>query len=390
MRKIISFALITALLATQLWSKPIIEKRAHVPLPKNTNWTYQATLSQKIANSGEGNSVALSGDGATLAVMGDSAQIYHRSGSSWIHETTLTQSGSVVALSKDGKTLAIGDPDFNNSGAIFLYYKFDSAWRYWTMLTQGIENAYEGYSIALSDSGDVLLAGLPGSNNGAGSLAVYQIANQTWFHFATFSQGVPNAQEGLAVALSSNFQTIAAGSPSFNMSAGATQIYTKYYFTWRYNTTLTQAIPNAKEGRALSLSADGNLLAVGSPHCWSNSVAYTGITYIYQNQAGNWRYQAGLSLQEPYSYEGTAVALSADGTTLMAGAPQLGTPFEPWTIGGTQVYVRSSDAWWHLTTLTQKKGGDEGFSVALSNTTFAAGAPTLWENTGATQIYTAS
>ena len=140
---------------------------------------------------------------------------------------------------------------------------------------------------------------------------------------------------------------------------------------WHLQALLTQNITKSHEGRALALSADGNTLAVGAPgYIWHGK---GGVAQIYVRSGVIWTHQATV-LQyttDDSSQEGYSVSLSADGNMLAIGDPE-------WDKGATQIYIRSGTIWTHQATLTQN-GRDfsyEGWSIALTpdGSTLAAGS----------------
>lgn len=132
-----------------------------------------------------------------------------------------------------------------------------------------------------------------------------------------------------------------------------------------------------------ALSADGNTLAVGASRedgggedPSDNSAEQSGAVYVYVRSAeGVWTQQAYLKSATPAAdeYFGLDVGLSADGNRLAVGAPLGGA-------GAVHVFQRDGSAWQRQSVLTAS-GGEQGdvlgVSVALSadGTTLAAGAP---------------
>lgn len=77
-------------------------------------------------------------------------------------------------------------------------------------------------------------------------------------------------------------------------------------------------------GQSVSVSADGNTLAVGAPGARLNRGE---VFILVRDGAGRWVHQAAFlaSNAEEYDKFGTAVSLSADGNTLVVGAPWEGS-----------------------------------------------------------------
>jgi hypothetical protein len=309
-----------------------------------TQWQLQGTISQKIAQSLEGSSVALSSDCSTLATGAPrynnntgAAQIYVQSNTLWQNQATLSLqeanalAGSSIALSADGNTLAIGAPSYKqNIGATFIYIRSGTTWSYQSLLTQQIVAAYEGSSVALSADGTILAAAAPGEPGVFGATQIYTLIEGQWVHQATLSQ-INQLNRGCqSVSLSADGTTLAASNYGYNNNTGITFIYTLSGSTWSQQTTLSQNSVGSFEGTSVSLSADGNTVAVGA----TNLNGYMGGTQIYSKVNNVWTYQATTSQKIQDSEEGSAVSLSGDGSTLAVGAPFFNS-----TQGVTNVYV---------------------------------------------------
>ncbi len=94
------------------------------------------------------------------------------------------------------------------------------------------------------------------------------------------------------------------------------------------------------------------------------------MTNMYSRNNGNWTLIASLSQDNNGSNEGSSVSISADGTTVAAGAPSLMQSFPPFLIGGTQLYKVANNQWYHSTTLTQATHSAEGCSVSRQGEKF--------------------
>jgi hypothetical protein len=287
-----------------------------------SSWIPQATLSANVTGSSEGVDVALSADGSTLAAGAPyynhigTVEIYVRSESSWTHQAYLPASeqnlGAAVALSADGNTLAWGTPGYANGyGQTIILGRSSGTWSVLWGATQFVANSNEGWAVALSSDGTTLAAGAYIYGN-TGATQVYVQDGYQLNHQATLSQKYPNSFEGISVSLSADGNTLAAGAYGTNNNTGATQIYFRTGTSWTYQATLSQNISGSMEGSSVALSADGNTLAVGAPAYDNN----TGTVHVYTRTGTAWSLQASLSNSSSGSYEGDSVSLSADGNTL--------------------------------------------------------------------------
>jgi FG-GAP repeat protein len=214
-------------------------------------------------------------------------------------------------------------------------------------------NGYEfGRSLALSAAGDTLAVGAFGESSSAtgingfqhdasvhGSGAVYvfdHIGVGSWAEQAYVKASNTGAgdQFGAAVALSADGDTLAVGAFSEASSttgvdgnqaddsmpqAGAVYVFTRSGGAWTQQAYLkaSNTSVGAAFGFAVSLSADGDTLAVGAVN-----EASSGAVYVFVRTGTIWAQQAFLKASNPDVNDqfGGAVSLSGDGSTLAVGA----------------------------------------------------------------------
>jgi FG-GAP repeat len=231
-----------------------------------------------------GSAIALSGNGNTLAVgasfessaltgirsgpvsevtagngssMSGAAYVYLRTGTTWTQQAYVKASntgdfdmfGSAVALSSDGNSLAVGAPGEASSGT-------------------GIDSASDELA------------------SGSGAVYVYSRSGSTWLQqaFVKATNTGSNDSFGSAVALSGDGNTLAVGAPMEDGSgfgavgitgavyddlaadAGAAYVYTRSGGTWSTQTFVKASNSGTGDqfGWALTLSDDGNTLAIGA------------------------------------------------------------------------------------------------------------------------------
>lgn len=201
-------------------------------------------------------------------------------------------------------------------------------------LLQGIPQVDEhfGQSMALSDDGTILVIGVPDALGKAGIVRIYEQKDGSWV-VSSFLSG-RNAGDGFgsAVALSSDGRVLAVSEPSFNNNAGNVRTY--LYSPSGYTSLQEIQGENASDlfGTAISLSSDGQRLAVGVPH-HSNSDdqerLLSGRAKVFELSVENneWRSisdgsdGALLSGTDVRDRFGLTVDLNDDGSLLCVGAP---------------------------------------------------------------------
>lgn len=185
---------------------------------------------------------------------------------------------------------------------------------------------------------------------------------------------------GTAVAMSADGNTLVVGAPSEASNAtginadgqgnnsvpgaGAVYVFTRNGGAWSQQAYIKASNTETGDlfGYAVAVSADGNTLAVGAPGENSSAMANetnndaddAGAVYVYTRNGNAWMQQAYVKASNPGLDDqfGEAVAMSADGNTLVVGAPQEDSNAmadeannDAGDAGAAYVYVRSGNVW---------------------------------------------
>ncbi len=282
--------------------------------------------------------------------------------------------GASIALSADGNTVAVGadceaGPDILDfcAGAVYVFVRNGDNWYAQSRLTVPIYDSDQhfGWSLAINADGSTLAVGTPGDGSaatgingdprqlgpiGAGAVHVFVNVAGVWseqaYVKASNTNTVPadakfrgsGGQFGESVALSADGSTLAVGaiqesSPATGVNgdqhqndeaagAGAVYVFTRDNLTWSQqayikasNTAYGQLL-----GMAVALSADGDTLAAGAVG-ESSIVANSGAVYLYSRRHSTWTQDEMVKASNPeaVSYFGGTLALGADGTVLVVG-----------------------------------------------------------------------
>jgi hypothetical protein len=301
--------------------------------------------------------------------------------------------GSSVALSALGSTALVGEPfGHSDAGAAYVFTLRNGTWSRTAELTASDAAPGDGFgnSVGLSASGSTALAGAPFRHSSAGAAYVFTLRNGTWSQTAelTASDAAPLDWFGLSVALSASGGTALAGAPRHHPSAGAAYVFTLRHGTWSQTAELTapDAAPLDWFGGSVALSASGGTALAGA----QSHNAEAGAAYVFTLRAGTWSEIAELTA--PFSASGgglgLAVTLSGLGSTALAGA------FGRYPVtGAAYVFTLRHGTWSRTVELTASDaapGDGFGNSVALSasGSTALAGAPSRNANTGAVYVFT--
>lgn len=207
--------------------------------------------------------------------------------------------GGAVVLSTDGSTLAVGAlyADVNGNadqGSVTVFTRSGGKWAEQGVLTvDGAANDWFGYSIAMSSDGGTIAVGAVyatvDGNKAQGSASVFARQGGKWSlqKTVTAADGAAGDLFGYSVSLSADGGTLAVGATGSDVDGNADQ-GTASVFTrdggWALQATLTTATAAAKAnfGTSVSLSADGNTLAVGGPN------AGAGAANVFTRANGAW------------------------------------------------------------------------------------------------------
>ena len=208
-------------------------------------------------------------------------------------EASYDNSGGSVSISSDGNRVAIGA--FGNDGDTY----------------------YSG-----KDLGHV-------------RIYLYIDSSDRWEQLGQDIDGESYDGSGASVSLSSDGSRVAVGAPlSSNDSgyySGVARIY-KYYNSGQWE-QIGQDINGENDydasGYSISLSADGSRVVIGAPRNSNDNGFYSGHARVYEyNNSGQWE-QIGKDLdgQDDNDSSGESVSISADGNTVAVGAPENGNGY---------------------------------------------------------------
>ncbi len=288
--------------------------------------------------------------------------------------------GYSVALSEDGRTLAVGSPDEegsssgvngpeNNllrSGAVYVYSKSGMSWEQQAYIKANNPDFvdYFGRFVSLSADGNTLAVGSMfedgGSSdingldnnllNDAGAVYIFTRTEMTWSQQAYIKPTNPGENDwfGQSVSLSSDGNTLAVGAIKEDGDAvgingidnnalndtGAVYIFSRDGIAWMQQAYVKASNPNSSDyfGQSVSLSSDGNTLAIGSHFEDGSSASINGIdnnllensgaVYIFSRSGAAWSQQAYVKANNPDSGDlfGNSISLSSDGNVLAVGA----------------------------------------------------------------------
>jgi hypothetical protein len=315
------------------------------------SWTQLgADINGEAAGDNSGLSVSLSSDGTTVAIgaygndgNGNNSghvRVYKYNGTAWTQlgsdidgEAANDNSGYSVSLSSDGTTIAIGaylnDDNGNDSGHVRVYQYSSNVW---TQLGLDIDGDTagdrSGYSVSLSSDGTIVAIGAylnDDNGNDSGHVRVYQYSSNVWTQLGLDIDGdTAGDRSGYSVSLSSDGTTVAIGAIGNDVNgsnSGHVRIYSYNGSAWtQLGTDIDGEAAGDQSGYFVSLSSDGNTLAIGAPSNDGNGSG-SGNVRVYNYNGSAWT-QLGTDIdgEAAGDQSGYFVSLSSDGTTVAIGA----------------------------------------------------------------------
>jgi hypothetical protein len=297
--------------------------------------------------------------------------------------------GTSVSLSATGNTLAVGATgersDANginmnqgnaangqNYGAVYVFIRSDTVWDQQAYVKASNSDASDffGAAVSLSATGNTLAVGASGEGSDAnginmnqgnatngqnyGAAYVFTRSDTVWSQqtYVKASNSDANDFFGAAVSLSAAGNTLAVGASGERSRAigidgdqgnatsgldyGAAYVFSRDDTVWSQQAYVKASNTGVDDffGAAVSLSADGNTLAVGATAEGSNSIGIdgeqgdassgfaSGAVYVFNRIDMRWSQQAYVKASNTNAKDffGAAVSLSADADTLATGA----------------------------------------------------------------------
>lgn len=294
--------------------------------------------------------------------------------------------GGALSISRDGNTIVVGANQFgrNGPGAAYVFVRPATGWSTTSSFaaklqaSNGLAGDQFGNSVAISNDGSTVAVGA----DGAGAVYMFVRPSGGWAGSSPLQEtneilGSP-AGFGFAVSLSGDGNTLAVGASNAQNEA-------EVFVTTNGWTSFTSAQLTASDGStgnflgfSVQISSDGNAIVAGASGATIGSNSFQGAAYVFVKSASGWvtaTETAKLTASDgAYGDElGYGVAISGDGSTIVAGAPfaQIGaTP----NAGAAYVFVMPAGGWASSTEVAKLTESDvstqKGFfagTVAISS-----------------------
>ncbi len=285
-----------------------------------------------------GFSVSLNASGTVLAIGARSnddvgynaghVRIYQYLDGTWIQlgedidgENIGDEAGQSISLNNDGTVIGIGaalsDSNGDNSGQVRVFSYIGENWVQIGNTLIG-EDSYEmfGNSICINETGKILAVGAPGFND-EGTVYVYELTDDEWTQIGDKIVG-----NGSKLSLSADGSIVAIAQPGSNSETGRVVVYENNNDEWipLGNEIVGEAVGDLF-GTSIDISADGSTLAAGAESNDGNG-DYSGHVRVFKLLSGEWNQTGGdIDGEAPGDHSGISVSISADGSTFAVGAP---------------------------------------------------------------------
>jgi hypothetical protein len=327
-----------------------------------------------------------------------SAYVFQRNGDDWVETAKLTASdgaefdefGGAVSISGDYAVVGAREKD-DGSGAAYVFYHTGSDWIETAKLTPTDASAGDYFGTAVSISGDLVVVGAEHDDdraNNSGAAYIFQRFDADWVEAAklTASDGVVGARFGISVAISGDTVIVGAefDSPSNDeYESGSAYIFQRSNGDWTEVAKLRASNGNVfhRFGGAVSISGDTVIVgAVGDDSYGNNS----GAAYVFQESEGDWVETAKLTASDgaAYGFFGGSVSISGDRVIVGAVEGNNGgyavTQTDVCNFGSAYIFLRSGGEWVEtakLIAFDQEVDDYFGRSVSLSDDDAIIGAP---------------
>jgi Flp pilus assembly pilin Flp len=236
---------------------------------------------------------------------------------------SLSSDGSVVAIGAYGN-----DGNATDAGHVRIYKNISGTWTQVGADIDGeAANNYFGNAVSLSSDGTIVAIGAyanDGNGTDAGHVRVYKNISGTWTQVGADIDGeAASDHSGVSVSLSSD-GSIVIGAVNHN-GTGHVRVY-KYISSTSTWTQLGSDIDGEYGsdyfGSAVSLSNDGTILAIGAQYNDGKNGRFSNVgqVVIYENISGTWSKVSSIFGEGANDHSGWSVSLSSDGNTVAIGA----------------------------------------------------------------------
>jgi gliding motility-associated-like protein len=289
--------------------------------------------------------------------------------------TVPASQGFSVAISGDGNTAIVGGTlDDQTQGASWIFVRSGGVWTQQGSKLVGtgtVGQSRQGQAVAISADGNTAIVGGFVDDTYIGAAWIFTRNGSSWTQQGNKLVGngyIGNPSLGMSVALSADGNTALVGGRQDNNAAGAVWVFTRSGGVWTQQgnkVTGTGSIGVATLGAAVALSADGKTMIAGG-HNDNNGI---GASWIFTRNGNTWTQQGNKLVGTGWikkPQQGASVAISADGNTAIVGGASDNS-----SVGAAWIFTRNGNTW---TQQGSKLVSSDTIGLALQGTSVALSA----------------
>jgi hypothetical protein len=259
--------------------------------------------------------------------------------------------GVSISLSADGRRIAVGSPYHDGEQKLSLsgrvrVFEFDAVNNQWQVVGQPLDGSrsldWFGWSVDLSADGQRVAAGAPRNRDYGGFVRCFDFNGDQWDQVGDDiinDQLKVHVEDRFGMSISLDGDRLAIGSPWKDSASGAFTIGMVAVFEWQGSDWSVLGSPmegdNMDDQMGMSVQLRGEYLSVGSPGAFSHS----GMVTFHRYDGLDWdTANAPLVAYEGHADFGLNLSTDRDAKTLVIGSPAA-TSNEGLT-GAIDVFVR--------------------------------------------------
>jgi hypothetical protein len=283
-----------------------------------------------------------------------------------------------------------------NSGHVRVYGYNGTTWGQLGQDIDGeAAGARNGHSVSMNADGTIVAIGATGAGAGAGYVRVFNLVGGSWVKLGDDIPGEATLdQSGWSVSMSADVNRVAIGAiynTGGGINSGHVRVYEYNGSSWQ---KLGDDIPGEAagdfSGKSVSMNDDGTIVAIGA-YANAGGGIYSGHVSVYGYNGTTWE-QLGQDIDGEAAGDvaGWSVSISNDGNIVAIGSPQSGN-----NVGHAHVYIRDSNVIMGWSQLGLNINGDEDneysgevVSISADGTKVAIGAAgSLASDPGHVRVY---
>jgi hypothetical protein len=357
-----------------------------------TTVTEEASLNTSGAGSQFGLNVGIDESGSSIVASSHetpkgAAYVFTRSGTTWSQDAKLVPnnystdagvgSGDSVCISKDGTYVVLGgiydSTNVTYGGGAHVFVYASGSWSEQARLDASDAGSLFmprfGSSVAIDGDNDTIAVGAADSK----AVYVFTRSGTTWSEeqkiTPTHAGNVTADMFGGSVSLSEDGNTLAVGAYQAtypNVSQGGeVYIFTRSGATWSQEAAIKPSDVAADDHfgwKSLSVSADGNTLLAASRRHDSNSLSDNGAAYIFTRSGTTWTQEAKLVPSDAHGNQwfGTGGSINANGDIVIVGAERSDISGDNYA-GAAYIFQKSNSSWSQSNKLTASNSSSSDY-----------------------------